>query len=291
VTPQQYLRPDGSTSGYLSQDLPNPFRGLMPANASGTFRGSNIDRLRLLRPFPQFDAVNTTTNEGYSWYHSLQVNMNKRFSQGYTLGANYTWSKFMEAIGFLNGDDPRPHEIISDADRTHRFSLSGIYELPFGKGRQFFADANKVASYIISGWQISGVYQYQSGAPIGFGNVFFNGNFADIALSGDEQTIDRWFNTDGFVRSNPSNNLRTFPFRLSNVRADSINNFDLSMIKKTEILENKNVEFRAEFLNAFNHPLFRGPVTGVTDAAFGQVTNSTQANYARRIQMTLKFTF
>jgi hypothetical protein len=197
----------------------------------------------------------------------------------------------MQASEYLNGDDLRPHEIISDADRPHRFSLSGIYELPFGKGRLLFANVNKVASYIVSGWQISTVYQYQSGAPIGFGNVFFNGNIGDIALSGDEQTLTRWFNTDGFVRANPQNNLRTFPFRISNVRTDSINNIDFSMIKKTEILENKNIEFRAEFLNAFNHPLFPGPETAVTNAAFGTIIPSTQANYARRIQMTLKFTF
>ncbi|HEY8460299.1 MAG TPA: TonB-dependent receptor, partial [Blastocatellia bacterium] len=291
VIPQQYLRPDGSTGDYLTANVPNPFFGLMPANAGSAFRASTIPRHRLLRPFPQFDAVNTTVNDGYSWYHSLQLNMNKRFSRGYTLGMNYTFSKFMQASEFLNGDDPRPHEIISDADRPHRFSLSGIYELPFGKGRLLFADVNKVASYIISGWQVSGVYQYQSGAPIGFGNVTFNGNIGDIALDGSEQTLDRWFNTDGFVRVNPQNNLRTFPFRISNVRTDSINNVDLSVIKKTEILEDKNIEFRAEFLNAFNHPLFPGPVTDVTNAAFGRINASTQANYARRIQMTLKFTF
>ena len=121
---------------YLTALLPNPFSGLMPANAIGDLRGTNIARLRLLRPFPQFDAVNTTTNEGYSWYHSLQASMNKRFSKGYTLGMSYTFSKFMEAIEFLNGDDPRPVEVISGADRPHRFSASGIYELPFGKGRK-----------------------------------------------------------------------------------------------------------------------------------------------------------
>jgi carboxypeptidase family protein len=289
--PLQYLRPDGSTSDYLTADLRNPFAGLMPSNAASALRGSVIDRFRLLVPFPQFDAVNTTVNDGYSWYHSLQTSLNKRFSSGYTLGLNYTYSKFMQATEFLNGGDLLPHEIISDGDRPHRFSLSGIYELPFGKGRMLFADVNKATSYIISGWQISTVYQYQSGAPIGFGNVFFNGNIGDIALSGDEQTLARWFNTDGFVRTDPANNLRTFPFRISNVRSDSINNIDFSVIKKTEILENKNFEFRAEFLNALNHPLFPGPQTGVTNAAFGQVPASTQANYARRIQMTLKFTF
>ncbi|HEY6400877.1 MAG TPA: hypothetical protein VI479_05685, partial [Blastocatellia bacterium] len=87
------------------------------------------------------------------------------------------------------------------------------------------------------------------------------------------------------------NNVRTFPLRFSFLRTDKINNVDFSVIKKTEILENKNIEFRAEFLNAFNHVLFPGPVTGATDAAFGTIVPSTQANYARRIQMTLKFTF
>jgi hypothetical protein len=299
VTPQEFLSRTGSrdnpTNDYLNADLPNPFAGLMPTNAIAALRGTTIDRFRLLRPFPQFDAVNTTTNEGYSWYHSLQLNMNKRFSRGYTLGLNYTFSKFMQATEFLNGDDPLPVEVISDADRPHRVSLSGIYELPFGKGRTLFGDVNKFASYIISGWQISGVYQYQSGGPIGFGNVFFTGNFSDIALSGDQQTLGRWFNTDaGFVKAStaqPVSNVRTFPLRFPFVRTDSINNLDFSLMKKTEILENKNIEFRAELLNAFNHALFPGPDTNVAAASFGQINPSTQANYARRIQMTLKFTF
>jgi hypothetical protein len=311
VIPQRFLSRtgarDNATQTYLNAPLDNPFiitinpdgtrtKTLqLPSNAISALTGDTIQRNRLLRPFPQFDAVNTTTNEGYSWYHSLQVNMNKRFSKGYTLGANYTFSKFMQATEFLNGDDPLPHEIISDADRPHRFSLSGIYELPFGKGRTLFADVNKVASYVISGWQISGVYQYQSGAPIGFGNIFFNGNLSDIALSGDEQSITRWFNTDaGFVKASnaqPVSNVRTFPFRISDVRTDQINNIDFSVIKKTEILENKNIEFRFELLNAFNHALFAGPNTNVAEASFGQIVSSNQANYARRIQMTLKFVF
>jgi hypothetical protein len=298
VTPQRFLRPDGSTSNYLTEDLPNPFFNLLPNNATGALRGNMIDRFRLLRPFPQFDQVNTTVNDGYSWYHSVQMNLDKRFSKGYTLGMNYTFSKFMQATEFLNDDDPRPHEIISDADRPHRFSMSGIYELPFGKGRALFADVNKVASYVISGWQVSGVYQYQSGAPLLFRNLTFTGNIGDIALDGDQRTLARWFNTDGFVRVAPQNNLRTFPFRVSNVRGDMANNVDLSVIKKTEIFENKNVEFRAEFLNAFNHPVFpngngdtTGFITTTTNASFGRIVASTQANYARRIQMTLKFTF
>jgi hypothetical protein len=360
VIPQRFLSTspvrDDVRNNYLTANnvIPNPFvtvnpdgtrTQLLPSNAISDLRGNFIQRQRLLRPFPQFDAVNTTTNEGYSWYHSLQVNMNKRFSKGYTLGMNYTYSKFMQATEFMNGDDPLPTEVISDADRPHRFSLSGIYELPFGKGRKFFADSNKVASYVISGWQISTVYQFQSGAPLGFGNVIYNGNIGDIALSGDQRSPQRWFNNTGFVAARTSNsslasaifrnaagqpvwldfndpckvsynpvtcpgtpltnpqgfnrdaafqlvnNVRTFPLRFSFLRTDQINNIDFSLIKKTEILENTNVEFRAELLNAFNHVLFPGPVTGATDSAFGTIVPSTQANYSRRVQLTLKLTF
>jgi hypothetical protein len=299
ATPQQYLSTTGTrdkaTDDYLNANVPNPFAGLMPANATSDLRGTTTKRFRLLRPFPQFDAVSTTTNEGYSWYHSLQAGMNKRFSKGYTLGLNYTFSKFMEATQFLNADDPLPHEIISASDRPHRLSASGIFELPFGKGRAFFGNTDKVTSRIISGWQISSVYQYQSGVPLEFGNIFFNGDFRDIALSGDQQTLQRWFNTNaGFVTpsgSQPVSNVRTFPFRLPFVRSDSINNIDFSLQKKTEILENKNIEFRADLLNAFNHVLFPGPNMNVTQNTFGQITASQQANYARRVQLTLKFVF
>ena len=97
------------------------------------------------------------------------------------------------------------------------------------------------------------------------------------------------FNRDGTFQ--PTNNVRTHPLRLGFLRSDKISNIDLSVIKKTEILENKNLEFRAEFINAFNHVLFPGPTTGLTSSAFGQIVASNQANYARRVQLSLKFVF
>ncbi len=297
--PNQYLSTsttrDNTTNSYLGALVTNPFAGQMPASAGAAFRSATIARSQLLRPFPQFGDINTTNNDGYSWYHSLQANVNKRFGQGYTLGMSYTWSKFMEAISYLNAADPLPTETISDFDRTHRFTMNGIYELPFGKGRRFLSTVNSFGSYFISGWQVSGIYQYQSGSPIGFGNIFFTGNFNDIPLPSDQRTVDRWFNTNaGFVTasaSQPVSNVRTFPLRLSNVRTLPINNIDLSVIKKTQLWEGKNLEFRAEFINAFNHPLLPAPNTSVTQASFGQIIASNQANYPRRIQLTVKFVF
>jgi len=123
ATPLQYLSTsptfDQTKVTYLTQTLANPFAGLVPA---GTFLASTtIARERLLRPFPQFDQVTTTTNQGYSWYHSLQMNLERRFNNGFTFQASYTFSKFMEAITYLNAADPLPTEVISDFDRPHRY--------------------------------------------------------------------------------------------------------------------------------------------------------------------------
>lgn len=300
ATPLKYLSTsttrDQTTINYLSANLPNPFAGLVP---TGTFlAGAQIARERLLRAYPHFDAVNTTTNQGYSWYHSLQLNLEKRFSHGYTVQAAYTFSKFMEATQLLNAADPRPTEMISDLDRPHRLAISGIFELPFGKNRAFLANVNTVASYVISGWQVSAIYAYQSGASLtDWGNVIFTGDLKNIRLSGGE-SVEKWINTDaGFNKVAAQqlvSNVRTFPLRFSGIRGDKISNFDIGIIKKTRFGEgSKEFQYRAELLNAFNHPLLftTGVQLNPTQANFGQSTNQTQANYSRRVQMTFKFLF
>ena len=305
ATPNEYLSTspvrDQERISYLSQNVPNPFFGLMPTTAGSAFQGQNIARERLLRPHPQFDAVNTTTNEGESWYHALQVNLQRRFAGGYTVASSYTYSRFTEAIEFLNAADPEPWKGLSAVDVPHRFTLNGILELPFGKGRRWGGDANAVLSTLISGWQFSGIYTYQTGFPLAWGNVIFTGNLDDIALPASERTVARWFNTDaGFNKVSAQqlgSNVRTFPLRLDNVRSDSVNNVDLSLIKNTAIA-GRTLELRLDALNALNHPLLprgNGTTTGVittpTSANFGATVSSTQENYARRVQVSVKFLF
>ena len=299
VTPQRFLSTsptrDNPTINYLSANLPNPFVGLMPPGASGTFTGANLSRERLLRPFPQFDAINQSRFDGYSWYHSAQFTLEKRFSKGYTVSGTYTLSKFMQATETYQADDLRPTEVISDLDRPHRFVISGIYELPFGRGRYFGSNANPVVSRLIGGWQLSGVYTFQSGAPINWGNIIFNGDINNIKLPSDQQSVRRWFNTEaGFERNAAlqlANNIRTFPLRFGFIRADQTNNYDLSILKNTQIREGFNAQFRFEALNAMNTVLLPAPNTTPSVAAFGQAISSNQANYPRRIQLTLKFIF
>ncbi len=296
--PNQYLSTspvrDQARNDYLGQQIPNPFFNLLPATGIAGLRGANIARDRLLRPYPQFDSVNTTTNEGESWYNALQVGLQRRFAGGYTLGANYTYSQFEEATEFLNAGDPTPWRGISSQDVPHRLTVNGIWELPFGDGRRYGSDAPAVVSVLISGWQFSGIYTYQSGFPLGWGNILFTGDVNDIDLPAGERTVERWFNTDaGFnkvANQQLVSNVRTFPLRLDNVRASDVNNLDLSMIKNTSIA-GKVLELRIDSLNALNSPLFPGPNTGPTNAAFGTISGSTQTNYARRTQVSIKFLF
>ncbi|HXG66955.1 MAG TPA: hypothetical protein VNO70_17770 [Blastocatellia bacterium] len=204
----------------------------------------------------------------------------------------------MEATELLNAGDFRPTEMIAADDRPHRLTVSGIYELPFGQGKRLFADANRVVSRIISGWQINGIYTYQSGPPIGnWGNVIFTGSLGDVRLPRDRQTVQRWINTEAGFEKDPAkqlaSNVRTFPNRFGFIRADYINNFDLSLFKNTRITEDVSLQFRAEFLNAFNTPLlFTSQINlNPTQVGFGSLTATTQENYPRRIQFALKLLF
>jgi Carboxypeptidase regulatory-like domain/TonB dependent receptor len=298
ATPNEYLSTsavrDQDRITYLTGNVANPFFGLLPSTASAALQGQNIQRERLLRPYPQFDAVNTTTNEGWSWYHALQLNLNRRLQGGFTVAGSYTFSRFTEATEFLNGGDPEPWEGVSSVDTPHRLSFNGIWELPFGRGRRFGTDTGGVLGALIGGWQFAGIYTYQSGFPIGFGNIIFTGDLDDITLPASERSVARWFNTDaGFNKNStqqPDKNVRTFPLRLENVRTQPMNNIDLSMIKNTQVA-GRTLEFRFESLNAFNHPFFPGPNTNPTAAAFGTISASTQSNYARRTQVSVKFLF
>ncbi len=291
--PRQYYSTlpyrDQARIDHMTAAVPNPFYPLLPGTS---LAGATVARSQLLRPYPQFTGISYNTNEGYSWYHSLQTRFEKRFSAGYTFSLSWTWAKFMEATGLLNETDPQRERVISDQDRTHRLVATGIYELPFGKGRRWLASTRGLPGKLISGWQVAGIYQGQSGAPLGFGNAIFYGNLKNVPLPKGQRTPQRWFNTADFERDSRKQlawNIRTMPSRFSGIRADGINTWDLSVIKNTHFSEQGYVEFRTEFINAWNHTQFGAPNTTPTSTAFGSV--SSVAVFPRIIQFGLRVLF
>ncbi len=292
--PRQYLSTsltrDQVTIDLLSRAVPNPFYPALPNTNLAT---TNTTRSQLLRPYPQFTGVSIANNDGYSNYHSLQTRLEKRFSKGYTIMTAYTWSKFMEGTSYLNETDPKPEYVVSDQDRTQRLVVSGIWEIPIGRGKRFGGAMRGTADKILGGWQAQGIYQFQGGPPLGFGNAIFNGDLKSVPLSGDQRSISRWFNTDaGFDRipaRQLGSNIRYMPSRFSGIRAAGIDNWDLSVIKNTHFNEHIYLQFRAEFLNAFNHSQFSPPNTSPSSTTFGTVTETAQM--PRLMQFGLKLFF
>ncbi len=281
---------DSATIDFLSANVPNPFYPLLPGTGLAQ---TTTSRAQLLSPYPHFTGTSTTSSDGFSWYHSLQIKAERRFSRGFTFTTGYTFSKFMEATSLLNAADLYPERVISAQDFPHRFSVSGIWELPFGNGRRLLGSARGIGGHIVSGWQAQGVYTGQSGQALGFGNSIFNGDLRAIPLPKSQRTPDRWFNTGAGFETNSARqlafNYRALNSRFNGIRGDGINQFNLSLIKNTRITESKTFQFRAEAINAMNHVQFTNPNTSPSNRAFGTVTD--EKSTGRAIQLGFKFLF
>jgi hypothetical protein len=295
--PAQYLSTlpsrDQAQINYLSQAVTNPFYQLPGWEGAG-LQSTTTSRSQLLRPIPQLTSLTSTDNGGFSWYHSMQLRVEKRFSRGFTLDASYTWSKFMEAVTKLNDTDLRPSRVVSTLDRPEILAISGIYELPFGKGKQWLNRGGFIDRGL-GGWQIQMIYQVQSGQPIDFPDLFFYGNPDNIKLSSSQRSVEEWFNVNaGFQRDpaqQPANHIRTFPLRFDGIRSSGVNNLNASMIKNFRIREGINLQFRAEAVDVTNAAVFATPNTTPSSTAFGQVTAMRNSGTQRRITFVGKLTW
>jgi len=293
---------------FFNATVPNPFAGLIPNNP--TLNAATIQRRSLLLPFPQFTSVTQALESvGKVWYDSLQMSVERRMNNGLTMIVSYTWSKTDSALGFLNPQDADVSRSPADFDREHVLIVSGVYELPFGRGRRFLSDGGKGMNLLFGGWEYNWIARFQSGIPVGYpGNVDLIG---DPRIDG--KNYDRWFNTcvrqlDGTSRqpnaartgfepcSNPAwairgaDTLRTIPFRSDVLREPTVPQLDMSLNKSFNFSERYRAQFRVEAFNVTNSPLFPGPNTDPNDRNFGFVNRSTR-NFPRQVQFGFKFYF
>jgi hypothetical protein len=313
--PRQFLSTSRSrdtsmqaTIDFLSTKFKNPFLGLAPGSGLNIF--NTVDRSQLLRPFPQFSSIGSQRNEGSSIFHSGQLRAEKRFSGGYSLLASYTWSKLLEQNSLLNSTDTQLEKRVSGDDITHRVVVSGIWELPFGARHRWGANWRGPLNQIFGGWETGVIFQAQSGRPLGWGNLFYAGDPSQLRATMAGSAVDRAFDRSGFYfhdllvqkngvddpakqrgdnRIKLSNNIRYFPSRLPNFRGQGLNLWDISLIKKLSITERLHLQFRGEFLNAFNHAQFNDPNLDPTSSDFAKI--KSQNNLPRNIQLGLKLAF
>jgi len=297
-------------STYFTQAVPNPFAGLLPGTS---LNSATVPRSQLLIPYPQFSAVfEGSESVGKLWYDSLQVNLEKRLSEGLVFNVAYTFSKQIEALTFLNNQDRLPARTLPATDRPHRLVISGVYQLPFGRGRKFLGGAGHALDLLVGGWEYNWDGVMQSGTPLSL-----PGNFSLIAdPRTTPQTYNYFFNTcellsngttrmpnpahNGFVTgcanpawqqiANTSVTLRTNPLRSPNVRNPWAPSFDMSLVKRFNIRENINADFRFEAFSVFNTVIRGTPTTDPTSQNFGLVAIG-QSNYPRQVQLGFKFNF
>jgi outer membrane receptor protein involved in Fe transport len=315
---------------YLSDEqIPNPFRGL-PGVSGARSTNQNISIYDLLRPLKLLGNQGMSDNPwGKTQYDSLQARIQRRFSNGFSLITAYTFSKLFEDTAFWGPEisGPIPEHKLGGEDRPHKLSLAPIYELPFGRHKKFFSEMPKLADAILGGWQLTGQFTIQSGAPIVFGNdSFYDGE--DFHLSRGDRTLSRWFDTSHFVKfpnanddislypawtgvqnlpganykpSGPNdprngvyadfgNYVRRYPTRWANVRASRVNVLNLGIYKNFRLREAWKIQVRGEAFNAFNHPRFGGPNTDPGSANFG-VVDPSQQNQPRVLQLAIKINF
>ncbi|MCU1261677.1 MAG: hypothetical protein JWO80_4562, partial [Bryobacterales bacterium] len=276
---------DNATNSFLTQAFPNPFYGLNSVYLQ------TITRAQLLTPYPQFGSIQEMQPIGHSMYHSLQTQIQKRLSHGFTVNVAHTWSKLLDATAFLNPGDRTPWYGISPNDRNTRIVVNALWDVPIGPGRTL--QTSPLLGRLFGGVQLATQIVRQAGAPIDWGNVLFNGNIKNIVLPGDQRTPDRWFNVDaGFNKVASAqlvNNLRTFPLRFAGIRQDGQATWNFSAIKNVQIRESVQLQLRADCFNGLNHPNFNAANVTPTSTAFGTIASQNGGGRQFTVAGRIKF--
>lgn len=252
------------------------------------------------RPYKRLGFVSANSSKGYSSYHGMDVHVERRYNNGFSLIGSYT---FMKEFGVATVDnytvmmiDNIRHSYGAEGI-PHRAIISYVYELPFGKGKSLLNSMNPVVDRIIGGWQVNGITTLRGGQFLQVASNVNNGagsraqNRADATgipavLPSSERTRMRWFNPAAFVDP-PYTRYGTSGVGV--YLGPGAVNFDLSAFKNTRIVEGKTLQFRVEAFNAFNQVNLNNPNNNSSDRA--RLATITGAASARIMQLGMKFIF
>jgi hypothetical protein len=231
---------------------------------------------------------------GASKSHSLEVQVNRRFSSGLSGFLSFAANRVRYNRTVEEYDrEPTLWQGSNDA-RPWRLAGVATYELPFGRGRRFLKDGG-VAAAFASNWQVSGTWEYQPGALLDWGgqNIFFTGELEDIAL--DDPTREEWFNTDAGFERDPARvpaafQKRAFPFRIDGVRSMPLTFANISIQRNFGAGGGLTWQLRMDAQNLFNRQQWGGPTLNPTSTQFGQVT-AVALNQMRFFTFGVRTTF
>ncbi|HZO57157.1 MAG TPA: carboxypeptidase regulatory-like domain-containing protein, partial [Bryobacteraceae bacterium] len=182
-------------------------------------------------------------------------------------------------------------------DISSRLVISYVWELPFGRGKQFLGGAPRAVDMALGGWQMNGITTFAAGQPVAVTNSIATQSGAtrphNLGRSAKKtgsvtSRLDAYMDASVFAAPGPFE-FGTAPRTLPDVRGDGPQNFDVSLFKNFAFTERWTLQFRAEFFNLFNTPQFGEPNGMFGNAQFNRVT--TQANNPRDIQFALRLSF
>jgi hypothetical protein len=266
----------------------------LPANLWGVSNNPQS-----LRPFSQYLNVTHLANDGNSFYNALQISVQRRWQQG-VLSFAYAWANITDDVDGPANSSPIQNVYnlsaehgIASYDVPHRLVANYVYRLPFGRGAKLL-NGTPVIQDLVSGWEISGITEFQIGLPLavtqsngtgGFTGTQRPNQIAPAALSRGDRTLVQWFNTGAFTVAPAftSGNEPRFSFY-----GPGINNWDTSLMRNFSVRERLNVQLRGEFYNTFNHPNFKNPNTALGNKQYGQITSD---NGARVMEVGLRIFF
>ena len=300
--PEQYWSSstvrDTSANDFLTANVANPFyignfSSLITTNPElysrlsgiGTFQSSTIARQRLLRFFPQMNNLVALDQPlGIIKAHSLDIIVNRRYSNGLTGNAAFTMNRVTENRLVEEFDRAPTLWQTNNNGRPWRFTAAGVYELPFGPDKAFLNESG-LMSNIARGWTLGSTFEYQPGALLNWGNLVFSGNFDDIKKDKPEISLQpdgtfdatkTWFNTEAGFEKATANQFagfqrRVFPFRIDGVRGLSVSYLHANVARTFDIGNRRSINFRVDIQNLLNRQHFQGPNLDPTSTNFGQV--------------------
>jgi Carboxypeptidase regulatory-like domain len=279
-------------------NVANPFRNYLTTSVfPGALRNpANVTVASLLRPFPQYGAINQVNTAGRkSETQSFKVQVQKPFTKGLTFLAAYAYNieqttEFFDDIATYKRDFSWRD---TNAPR-HRFTNTITWDLPIGKGRAFLGNSSRVLDAIVGGWKLTNTSRYYSGRLLQFSQslrVVGNPKLEKPSISGF------WFNASAF-QALPTTGvgtdrsiLRTSAWTYDGVVGPSTFQTDSTMSKSFKLTEKFKIEARVEVYNMLNNINWENPIVDFTNSNFGKVTSKRAQYVGREVQYGLRLVF